>query len=579
MIGEILGNYRILKKLGKGGMGTVYLVRDLSLEREVALKVISPELARNPRLMARFRVEAIAQAKLNHSNITVIHSFDQEKDSYYIVMEFVDGKTLKNVIKEEGTIPVDRALKIFSQVLEGIAYAHSRGVVHRDIKPSNIFLTKDQRVKIGDFGIAKVKGIKGLTKMGASLGSPLYSPPEQLLGKKTDSRTDVYSLGITLYEMLTGKRPFKPSDDSEYKIIKEVIEVKPQKPSELDKRIPAAIDTVVMKSLAKSPDDRFQSVKEFEQEIEKLISPVTPVPGTMEPTEKKTRGKIKHTDRKRAGPKDVSDRKRIMVFGLVLSIVLVFIVIFLIYSSKSGPVTQTMTTGDSKGVTPSDTGQPAVEFPTIVKQEPGKSTVTQPGGKKTPSGITKQPLRIMGSEGVSEILGKMNWWIKKGEYSKAVRVGERAIKNGIVSAEIYLELAQAYYYDGKKEEARKYYWKVLELSESIRFNVSYQYEKNKKISGALNISKSKLSFQPRRKDLTQLQFSIPLSQIKRVSLDIMSDITGIFKKKKHRKNPILIIKGKQKQKYSIQLESRDTKQRRFIRDIIDTLRKKLIGSK
>ena len=582
MIGEVLGNYRILKKLGEGGMGTVYLARDLSLEREVALKVISPELARNPRLMARFRVEAIAQAKLNHSNITVIHSFDQEKDSYYIVMEFVDGKTLKNVINEENPIPVDRALKIFSRVLEGIAYAHSRGVVHRDIKPSNIFLTKDQRIKIGDFGIAKVKGIEGLTKMGASLGSPLYSSPEQLLGKKTDGRTDVYSLGITLYEMLTGKLPFKPSDDSEYKIIKEVMEFKPQKPSELDKRIPAAIDTVVMKSLAKSPGDRFQSVNEFQQEIKKLMSPVTPVPGKKESIKKKTGEKIKPMGKKVAvtkGLKDGAERKRILAFALVLSIILVSIIIFLISSGKNKTVPQTTTKRTSKKVTPSGTDQPADQFPTIVKSKPGKSTTTQPGGTKTPPGITPQPLRIMSSEGVSEILGKMNWWIKKGEYSKAVGVGKQAIKNGTLSAEIYLKLAQAYYYDGKKEKARKYYRKVLELSESIPFNVSYQYKKNKKISGTLTISKTKLSFQPRRKDLTQRQFSIPLSQIKRVYLDIMSDISGIFKKKKHRKNPILIIKGKEKQRYVIQLQKQDTTLRRFIKDIIDTLRIESVGRK
>lgn len=479
MIGEILGNYRILKKLGEGGMGTVYMARDLSLEREVAIKIISPELARNPRLMARFRVEAIAQAKLNHSNITVIHSFDQEKDKYYIVMEYVDGKTLNDVIKENKTIPLERALKIFSQVLQGIAYAHSRGVVHRDIKPSNIFLTKDQRVKIGDFGIAKVKGIEGLTMMGSTLGSPLYCSPEQVMGEKTDARTDVYSLGVTLYEMLTGKLPFKHSENSDYKMMKEVMEIIPQKPSEMDKTIPAAIDEVVMKNLAKSPNDRFQSVKEFEQEIEKLISPVTPVPGTMEPAEKKSGRKIKRIDRKTAGPKDLSERKRILAFALVLSIILVSIIIFLIYSGKSKPVTQTMTTGDSKEVTPSESSQPAEEFPTIVKEEPGKSTTTQPGVKKTLSDITKQPLQIIGSEGISAVLGKMNWWIKKGEYSKAVGVGQRAVKNGIVSAEIYLELAMAYYYDGKKDQARKYYWKVLELSESIRFNVGYQYEKNK----------------------------------------------------------------------------------------------------
>jgi serine/threonine-protein kinase len=168
MIGKILGNYRILKKIGEGGMGSVYLARDLSLEREVAVKIIAPELARNPGLMARFRVEAIAQAKLNHTNIVTIHSFDQEKDIYYIVMEYMEGKTLKAAIKEKENLPVVQALKIFSQLLGGIAYAHAQGVVHRDIKPSNIFLTGLQVAKIGDFGIAKVEGIEGLTKLGTT---------------------------------------------------------------------------------------------------------------------------------------------------------------------------------------------------------------------------------------------------------------------------------------------------------------------------------------------------------------------------------------------------------------------------
>lgn len=575
MIGAILGNYRILKKLGEGGMGTVYQARDLSLEREVAIKIISPELARNPRLMARFRVEAIAQAKLNHSNITVIHSFEKEKDTYFIVMEYVDGKTLNDVIKGNKTIPVGKALEIFSQVLKGITYAHSRDVVHRDIKPSNIFLTKDQKVKIGDFGIAKVKGIEGLTRVGSTLGSPLYCSPEQVMGKKTDARADVYSLGITLYEMATGKLPFKHSEDSNYKMIKDVMEVIPRKPSELDTTIPSAIDAVVMKSIAKSPGDRFQSVKEFEKAIKKLMLLLkTPASGKMEPIDEKVI-EIISTDKKAIKVTVPSNRKRILVFAMALSIILVSVVILILYSTKSEPVPQAITTGLSDRSNRSATTHPAEEFPSIIQPEPEKPIVTKTPLMKRPPVTPEQPTQVRSSNGISEILGQMDWLINKGYYLKAVGVGEGAIKNGTVSAEIYLKLAKAYYYNGKKEGARKYYWETLGLGGLIRFNVNFQYKKNRKISGTLFITKSKLIFQPFQQDLNQLQFSIELSQIKRISVDLMSDISGIFKKKNKRKNPGLIIKGKQNQKYSIQLKSKDTKLRRFIMDIINTLRKAL----
>jgi serine/threonine-protein kinase len=553
MIGEILGNYRILKKLGEGGMGTVYLARDLSLEREVAIKIISPELARNPRLMARFRVEAIAQAKLNHSNITVIHSFDQEKDNYYIVMEFVDGNTLKHVIKEKGKMPLPQAMNIFSQILKAIAYAHSRGVVHRDIKPSNILLTKDQRAKIGDFGIAKVEGIEGLTKMGTTLGSPLYSSPEQLMGKKIDDRTDIYSLGITLYQMVTGELPFKPSTDSEYQVIQEVLKTTIRKPSELDKTIPPEVDAVIMKSLAKALGDRFKGAMEFDTAIKELMIPAPqPAPPKKETTKKK---------RIPGGPEEAKGmpaQKRVIMVALVLGIILVSVVIFLVYSGKNEPGPQTIPSGPSHNVPQTNTSQTQNDIPSFIQPDPKK--------------VGKQPSAVMGG-GVSSSLSKMDWWIKKKEYANAVEVGNQAIENGTVSGDIYQKLAQAYYYDGKERNARRYYWKILELGESFRFKVHYEYKKNKTISGTLAISESMLSFSPHREDLGSLGFSIRVSQIKRVSDDLVSDITGIFKKKKKRKNPALVIKDKQKEKYIIQVKSQDSKLRSFIKDIIKTLKK------
>jgi len=286
MEGKSLGNYRVLRKIGEGGMGTVYMARDVGLEREVAIKIISPELARNPGLMARFRVEAIAQARLNHSNIVTIHSFEQQKDTYYIVMEYVDGKTLKEIKKERTKMPVKQALKIFSRLLDGIAYAHRKGVLHRDIKPANIFITPEETVKIGDFGIAKVSGINGLTRAGSTVGTPLYSSPEQIRGEKMGPGTDIYSLGVTLYEMLTGVQPFKTGSGSDFEIQQAHLKKVPGKPSLLNSAVPSNLDAIVMKSLAKSPSERFRSAEVFKKEVGAMV-------GESAPAEKNKEGRKK----------------------------------------------------------------------------------------------------------------------------------------------------------------------------------------------------------------------------------------------------------------------------------------------
>ncbi len=273
-----LGNYRILQKIGEGGMGTVFLGRDMGLEREVVIKVISPQWARNPRLMKRFKVEAIAQARLNHPGIVTIHSFEQQGDTYFIVMEYVEGKTLKQLLKERGRIPPPEALSMIDGLLEGLAYAHGKGVLHRDVKPANIFVTAGGRVKIGDFGIAKVVGIDGLTRVGTMVGTPLYSSPEQIRGEKAGPASDIYSVGVMLYEMVTGTHPFSGAR-TDYEIQRAHLQTVPPAPATVIGDISAPLDAAIMKCLEKSTVKRFQEPLVFQQHLQRLGQQAGTPPG------------------------------------------------------------------------------------------------------------------------------------------------------------------------------------------------------------------------------------------------------------------------------------------------------------
>src|SRR5499427_9767867 len=209
MIGNLIGNnYKITEKIGEGGMGSVYKGVDVMLEREVAIKVLRPELARQPDIVERFRSEAVTLAKLNHPNIATLFSFLRQGEDFFMVMEFVRGQTLDNLIRRSGAMPCDRAIGLFCQALEGIDHAHRMGIVHRDIKPANMMLTENGTLKVMDFGIARVLGTSRMTRQGNIVGTIEYMSPEAIQGQEVDLRTDIYSLGILLYELLTGRLPF-----------------------------------------------------------------------------------------------------------------------------------------------------------------------------------------------------------------------------------------------------------------------------------------------------------------------------------------------------------------------------------
>src|SRR5262245_31826502 len=231
------------------------------VEREFAIKMLRPELARQPQVVERFRTEAVTLAKLNHPNVATLHSFFRQGDDFFMVMEFVRGQTLDDVIRAQGAMQCDRAIEMFCMALEGIEHAHKLGIVHRDIKPANMMLTETGSIKVMDFGIARVLGSNRLSKAGHLIGSVEYLYPEQVRGEETDARSDIYSLGILLYEMLTGRVPFDSS--SEYELMRCQIEVAPTPPRVHAPHIPLSVEQAIMRSLAKKRDARFQSASEF----------------------------------------------------------------------------------------------------------------------------------------------------------------------------------------------------------------------------------------------------------------------------------------------------------------------------
>jgi serine/threonine-protein kinase len=266
MIGTEIANYRIVEKLGQGGMGVVYKAVDLSLDRPVAVKMLNSDLARNPELVERFRAEARAQANLNHTNLATLYSFIVHECNAMMVMEFVDGETVERQIRRRGPIPSQEAIPLFKQALLGIGYAHRMGIIHRDLKPSNLMLSRNGIVKVMDFGIAKVMGTRGMTRTGTQMGTAFYMSPEQVLNKPVDIRSDIYSLGITLYEMLTAHVPFE--GESEYQIMSDHVSTPPPPPTRFYPYIPKGVENAVLKAIQKGSDARFQTVEQFGSALE-----------------------------------------------------------------------------------------------------------------------------------------------------------------------------------------------------------------------------------------------------------------------------------------------------------------------
>lgn len=267
---KINDRYQIIKTIGEGGMANVYLAQDTILDRYVAVKVLRGDLADDEKFVRRFQREALSASKLVHPNIVEMYDVGEEDGSYYIVMEYINGKTLKSLVKKRGALTLPEVIDIMSQLLSGIMCAHDSYIIHRDIKPQNVLLLEDGRVKITDFGIAMALNSNELTQTNSVMGSVHYLPPEQANGSGSTIKSDIYSLGILMYELLIGKVPFKGENAVEI-AIKQMREPIPsvckQNPS-----IPQSIENIILKACAKNPKNRYSSVKEMYDDLRNALT-------------------------------------------------------------------------------------------------------------------------------------------------------------------------------------------------------------------------------------------------------------------------------------------------------------------
>jgi serine/threonine protein kinase len=268
MIGsEIAGRYRLDRRLGAGGMSTVFLAFDNVLEREVAAKLLAEHLAEDDAFVARFRREALAAAKLIHPNIVQVFDSGRDEHSgrYYIVMEYVEGQSVADILRERKQLPVAYAVEIAAQACNGLDYAHRRGVIHRDVKPGTLIISTDDVVKLADFGIAKAAEDSRITQIGSVLGTAAYLSPERTRGEDAAESADVYSLGVVLYQMLAGKVPYETGSLTELALRQQ--EGEPDPPSTLNPEVGHALDRAIARALAADPLLRYASALEFKEAI------------------------------------------------------------------------------------------------------------------------------------------------------------------------------------------------------------------------------------------------------------------------------------------------------------------------
>ena len=343
---KINDRYEIIRSIGEGGMANVYLAHDIILNRDVAVKILRGDLANDEKFVRRFQREAISASSLNHPNIVEMYDVGEDDGKYFIVMEYIEGKTLKSLIKRRGALTLPEVIDIMLQLTSGIAHAHESYIIHRDIKPQNVMILEDGTVKITDFGIAMALNSNELTQTNSVMGSVHYLPPEQANGTGATIKSDIYSLGILMFELLTGKLPFKGENAVEIAIK----QMRDSIPSvvEMNEDIPQSIENVILRACAKNPKNRYNSALEMHEDIKTALNPeradepklVYQYPEQDFDDTKKVGSRSERHKDKSEKDKDKKTNKALIVTGviagiLVLALVTIFFIVPMIQNSRS----------------------------------------------------------------------------------------------------------------------------------------------------------------------------------------------------------------------------------------------------
>jgi serine/threonine protein kinase len=385
LVGKTLGNYQIVAEIGRGGMAVVYRAYQPSLNREVAIKVLPPQFTFDQQFVERFVREAQAAASLRHPHIIVIHDVAEQNGLYYIVMELLTGRTLRQLIEQEGALPPARAARLVEQIASALDYAHRRGFVHRDVKPDNIFVDQGDRVTLTDFGIAKAAWGTQLTKTGMLVGTPQYMSPEQAQGEDVGPATDIYALGIVAYQMLSGRVPFQGT--TPHAILYQQIHELPPPLRSVRSGLPPAVDSVLNAALAKEPRARYASAGKFAQALATTVAGGAPVPPPVPPTPRPGAPPARAA---RAPTRPAPPRRRSLLWLWALAAVAVVVVVLVVILLLTGGPSPVDTTATEQALAALRATQTAEAMPTTTQPQP---TATAPA-TTTELPITDTPMPI-----------------------------------------------------------------------------------------------------------------------------------------------------------------------------------------
>lgn len=383
LTGATLGKYQVLERLGRGGMADVYRAYQPGMDRYVAIKVLHGHLSEDTGFIERFKREAQSVGTLRHPNIVQVIDFDAVDDEYYMVMEFVEGDSLKALLSRRGALPVAEAIALMVKIADAVGYAHRAGMIHRDLKPANILMTKAGEPILTDFGIAKILSASNLTATGVAIGTPAYMSPEAGRGEKVDERADIYSLGVMFYEMVTGSVPFD-ADTPWAVILKHINEPLPR-PTAVLPNLPQSVERIILKSLAKAPSERFQTAADFREALVKASHALPESQPTVNATDSPTTQVAKKTTP--ATPTRPAGRSRSLVFG-ALTLVLVIGAAAVYFANESvislSPDKQTAT---AVAALPSATSTVEPTATTTATVAPTSTATTPPTTEPSPTPI------------------------------------------------------------------------------------------------------------------------------------------------------------------------------------------------